>query len=101
MERDMDVNGVRLHCVVEGEGPLVLLLHGFPETSRAWRKQMPALAGRFRVVAPDLRGFGAGGKPKGFAPEHRTAIARDLLAPIHALGAQRAHGVGHNWGGGV
>src|SRR5437899_2438160 len=53
----MDVNGVRLHCVVEGEGPLVLLLHGFPETSPAWRNQIPELAKRFKIVAPDLRGL--------------------------------------------
>ena len=51
------MNGVRLHCVVEGVGPLILLLHGFPETSRAWRKQRPELAKRFKIVAPDLRGL--------------------------------------------
>ena len=67
MERDVTVNGVRLHCVVEGEGPLVLLLHGFPETSRAWRKQIPELAKRFKIVAPDLRGYGGSDKPSGIA----------------------------------
>jgi pimeloyl-ACP methyl ester carboxylesterase len=101
MERLMDVNGVHLHCVVEGEGPLVLLLHGFPETSRAWRKQMPALAQRFRVVAPDLRGFGASDKPKGIAAYRTSVVADDIVALIHAFGAERAHVVGHDWGGGV
>ena len=101
MERDLDVNGVRLHCVVEGEGPLVLLLHGFPETSRAWRKQMPALTKRFRVVAPDLRGFGASDKPKGIAAYRTSVVAEDIVALIHALGAERAHIVGHDWGGAV
>ena len=97
----MDVNGVRLHCVVEGEGPLVLLLHGFPETSRAWRKQMPALTKRFRVVAPDLRGFGASDKPKGIAAYRTSVVAEDIVALIHSLGADRAHVVGHDWGGAV
>ena len=97
----MDVNGVRLHCVVEGEGPLVLLLHGFPETSRAWRKQMPALAEHFRVVAPDLRGFGASDKPRGIAAYATSVVANDIVALIHAFDAERAHVVGHDWGGGV
>jgi epoxide hydrolase 4 len=101
MERNIDVNGIRLHCVVEGEGPLVLLLHGFPETSRAWRKQMPALAKRFRVVAPDLRGFGASDKPKGIAAYRTSVVADDIVALIHAFDAERAHVVGHDWGGGV
>jgi len=101
VERDLDVNGVRLHCMVEGEGPLVLLLHGFPETSRAWRKQMPALTKRFRVVAPDLRGFGASDKPKGIAAYRTSVVAEDIVALIHAFGAERAHIVGHDWGGAV
>jgi pimeloyl-ACP methyl ester carboxylesterase len=101
VERDVTVNGVRLHCVVEGEGPLVLLLHGFPETSHAWRKQVPALATRFRVVAPDLRGYGASDKPTGIAAYRTSVIADDVVALIHSFGAQRAHVVGHDWGGGV
>lgn len=101
MDRDVEVNGVRLHCVVEGQGPLVLLLHGFPETSRAWRKQMPALAQRFRVVAPDLRGFGASDKPKGIAAYRTSVVAADIVALIHGFDADRAHVVGHDWGGGV
>src|SRR5438034_6361166 len=63
VRRDIAVNGVRLHCVLEGKGPLVLLLHGFPESAYAWRKQIPALAERFRVVAPDLRGYAESDKP--------------------------------------
>jgi pimeloyl-ACP methyl ester carboxylesterase len=101
VERDVEVNGVRLHCVVEGEGPLVLLLHGFPETSRAWRKQIPALAQRFRVVAPDLRGFGASDKPKGIAAYRTSVVACDIVGLIGAFGSERAHVVGHDWGGGV
>jgi pimeloyl-ACP methyl ester carboxylesterase len=101
VERDLEVNGVRLHCVVEGEGPLVLLLHGFPETSRAWRKQMPALAERFRVVAPDLRGFGGSDKPKGIAAYRTSVVGDDVVALVHAFDVERAHIVGHDWGGGV
>ena len=101
MDRDVEVNGVRLHCVVEGEGPLVLLLHGFPETSRAWRKQIPALAKRFRVVAPDLRGYGGSDKPKGIAAYRTSVLTDDIAALIHAFDAERAHVVGHDWGGGV
>jgi len=101
MERDVTVNGVRLHCVVEGKGPLVLLLHGFPETSHAWRNQIPALATRFQVVAPDLRGYGASDKPKGVAAYGTSVIADDIAALVHAFDAERAHIVGHDWGGGV
>jgi pimeloyl-ACP methyl ester carboxylesterase len=101
MERDVTVNGVRLHCVVEGQGPLVLLLHGFPETSHAWRKQIPALARRFRVVAPDLRGYGGSEKPKGIAAYRTSVVAKDIVGLIHAFDAERAHVVGHDWGGAV
>jgi len=101
VERDVRVNGVRLHCVVEGEGPLVLLLHGFPETSHAWRKQIPALANRFRVVAPDLRGYGRSEKPPGIDAYRSSVLADDIAALIHEFGAARAHVAGHDWGGGV
>jgi epoxide hydrolase 4 len=101
VDRDLDLGGVRLHCVVEGEGPLVVLLHGFPETARAWRKQIPALAKRFRVVAPDLRGFGGSDKPKGIASYRTSVVADDIVALIRSFGQERAHIVGHDWGGGV
>jgi pimeloyl-ACP methyl ester carboxylesterase len=101
MERDIDLGSVRLHCVVEGKGPLVLLLHGFPETSHAWRKQVPALAQRFEVVAPDLRGYGRSDKPRGIAAYHTSVVAGDILALTHTFDAERAHIVGHDWGGGV
>ena len=101
VERDVDVGGIRIHCVVEGEGPLVVLLHGFPETSRAWRKQIPALADHFRVVAADMRGYGGSDKPKGIAAYRTSVIADDIVALVHALDAEHAHVVGHDWGGGV
>src|SRR5947209_17889393 len=75
VRRDIAVNGVRLHCVLEGKGPLVLLLHGFPESAYAWRKQIPALAERFRVVAPDLRSYTESDKPP---------CMSDYRIPVHA-----------------
>jgi pimeloyl-ACP methyl ester carboxylesterase len=101
VERDLAINGVQLHCVVEGEGLLVLMLHGFPETSHAWRKQIPELARRFRVVAPDLRGYGRSDKPKGIAAYRTSVLTDEIVALIHAFGAERAHVVGHDWGGAV
>ncbi len=95
-------DGVRLHYVSAGEGPLVLLLHGFPESWYAWRHRIPALAAAgLRVVAPDLRGYGTSDKPRrvrDYAPE---ILARDVARLVHALGAERAAVVGHDWGGGV
>ena len=65
----VEANGIRYHCVTAGEGPLVLLLHGFPQFWYAWRHQIPALAERFKVVAPDLRGYGDTDKPPdGYSP---------------------------------
>jgi epoxide hydrolase 4 len=97
----VETNGVRLHCLVAGSGPLVVLLHGFPETSHAWRHQIDALAPRFRVVAPDLRGYGESDKPLGVGAYRGTTLAADVLGLIGAFGAERAHVVGHDWGGAV
>lgn len=95
-----DLDDVRLHYVESGEGPLVILLHGFPDFWYSWRRQIPALAeGGFRAVAPDMRGYNLSTKPQGvdaYAIERLTRDVRDL---IDHLGAQRAHVVGHDWGG--
>jgi len=91
------VNGIRLHWVEQGEGPLVVLLHGFPEFWYSWRHQIPALAARFRVVAPDMRGYNLSEKPpKGYDPQ---TLTDDVRALIEHLGHQRAVIVGHDWGG--
>jgi epoxide hydrolase 4 len=93
----VEANGLRFHLVEAGRGPLVLLLHGFPEFWYGWRDQIPALAARFRVVAPDLRGYNLSEKPpSGY--DLRT-LAGDVPALIRALGERRAHVVGHDWGG--
>lgn len=97
-----DVNGVRLHYVEAGTGPLVLLLHGFPEFWYAWRRQiLPLAAAGFRVVAPDMRGFNLSDKPEGVAAYGVKALVADLHALILSLESNRASIVGHDWGAGV
>jgi len=101
VDRGITVNGVRLHCVLEGKGPLVLLLHGFPESAHAWRKQIPALADRFRVVAPDLRGYAESERPPHVSDYRMPVLVADIVGLIEALGEERAHIVGHDWGGAI
>ncbi|HEX9939831.1 MAG TPA: alpha/beta fold hydrolase [Longimicrobium sp.] len=94
------VNGVRLHWVEAGTGPLVVLLHGFPEFWYEWRHQIPALAAAgFRVAAPDLRGYNLSEKPKGVGSYRVSVVLEDVVALIRHLGAGRAHVAGHDWGG--
>jgi pimeloyl-ACP methyl ester carboxylesterase len=93
-------NGVRLHYVEQGSGPLVILLHGFPDFWYCWRHQMPALAAAgYRVVAPDLRGYNESERPQGVVAYGLDTLASDVAALIQALGAERATVVGHDWGG--
>src|SRR3954468_12951859 len=93
-------NGISLHCAEAGRGPLVLLLHGFPEHWASWRYQVPALAAAgFRVVAPDLRGYGESDKPRGLDAYRVDVLAEDVARLVTALGAERAAVVGHDWGG--
>jgi pimeloyl-ACP methyl ester carboxylesterase len=92
---------VQLHLVQAGpeDGPLVLLLHGFPEFSYSWRFQLTALADRYHVVAPDLRGYNLSDKPRhGYDVATLVADVREL---IFALGASKADIVGHDWGGAI
>ncbi|HMQ33237.1 MAG TPA: alpha/beta hydrolase [Chloroflexaceae bacterium] len=94
-----DVNGIRMHYVTAGQGPLVVLLHGFPEFWYSWRKQIPALADHFTVVAPDLRGYNETDRPA-WGYELDVLVA-DVLELIAALGHERAMLVGHDWGGAI
>jgi epoxide hydrolase 4 len=90
----------RLHYVEAGEGPLVVLLHGFPEFWFSWRRQIPALAeAGFRVVAPDLRGYNLSSKPLRVRDYAIERAAADIAALIRERGAERAHVAGHDWGG--
>ncbi len=95
----VEANGLRFHCVTQGEGDLVLLLHGFPESWYSWRHQIPYLARRFKVVAPDLRGYGESDKPDGVGEYTADKLVNDVRCLIEAFGASRAHVVSHDWGG--
>ncbi len=97
----VETNGVRLHCAVDGDGPLVVLLHGFPECWYSWRHQIAALAPRFRVVAPDLRGYNESDKPRGVAPYALGELVADVQGLIEAFGERQAVIVGHDWGGAI
>ena len=100
--RWIDVGGLRLHCVEAGTGPLVVLLHGFPEFWYAWRHQIPALADAgYRVVAPDLRGYNTSDKPSRVRDYRPRVLVQDVADLIVALGAGSAAVAGHDWGGGL
>lgn len=100
--REAAVNGVRLHYVEQGQGPLVVLLHGFPEFWYSWRHQIPALAeAGFRVIAPDQRGYNTSEKPRGVRSYRIEQLVDDVAALIAHAGESRATVVGHDWGGGV
>ncbi|KOG37000.1 alpha/beta fold hydrolase [Streptomyces resistomycificus] len=97
--RMVDVNGIRLHIAEEGEGPLVVLLHGFPESWHSWRHQFgPLAAAGFRVVAPDQRGYGSSDHPEDVAAYSILHLVGDVVGLVHALGEERAFVVGHDWG---
>jgi pimeloyl-ACP methyl ester carboxylesterase len=84
------------------DGPLVVLLHGFPEAWFSWQRQIPALAAAgYRVLAPDMRGYNLSDKPKGIAQYRIEHLAGDVAALIHWAGAERATVVGHDWGANV
>src|SRR4051794_4472796 len=95
----VDANGTRIEVEVEGEGQPVVLVHGFPDSHRLWRHQVPALrdAG-FQVIVPDLRGYGASDKPADVESYSIPFLAGDVLAVLDHLGVERAHVVGHDWG---
>jgi pimeloyl-ACP methyl ester carboxylesterase len=99
--RMVGTNGIRLHCVVEGDGPLVLLLHGFPECWYSWRHQIAALAPAFRVVAPDMRGYNLSDKPASVAAYALPELVADVAGLVEAFGEREAVIVGHDWGGAV
>src|SRR5258708_3066913 len=94
-------NGVRIHYAHIGEGPLVVMLHGFPHFWYTWREQMVGLASRFHVVAPDLRGYNLSDKPTGGEQYAMRHLIEDVVAMIKHVGKDKAVIVGHDWGGAI
>lgn len=95
----VDAAGTRIHCVEAGDGPLVLLVHGFPESWYSWRHQLPALAAAgYRAVAIDVRGYGRSSQPLAVADYRMVRLVADNVALVAALGEDRAAIVGHDWG---
>lgn len=102
--RYIPVNGLQLHTVIAGpsDGPLVVLLHGFPENWYAWHAQIkPLVQAGYRVVVPDQRGYNLSDKPAGVHNYSLAALAADIRELIRTFGRERAIIVGHDWGGGV
>jgi len=95
----VDVDGVGIEYEVTGEGRPVVLLHGFPDSGRLWRHQVPALAAAgFCVIVPDLRGYGRSGKPEAVEAYSLLLLAGDVTAILADLEIAKAHVVGHDWG---
>lgn len=97
--RTVSANGIDLFLLEQGQGPLVVLCHGWPELSYSWRHQIPAIAAAgFRVVAPDMRGFGRSGAPADIGAYTIFDHVGDMVALVEALGEKQAVIIGHDWG---
>jgi pimeloyl-ACP methyl ester carboxylesterase len=95
----VETDGVGVEVTVEGEGPPVVLLHGWPDNHGLWRAQVPVLADAgYQVIAPDLRGMGASDRPEGVDAYAIPFLAGDVLGVLDHLGHEKAHVVGHDWG---
>jgi pimeloyl-ACP methyl ester carboxylesterase len=98
-ERMVETNGINLHINEAGEGPLVVLLHGFPELAYSWRHQLPALAeAGFHAVAPDQRGYGQSDRPEPIDAYHMLNLVGDIVGLVDALGEEKAVIAGHDFG---
>jgi pimeloyl-ACP methyl ester carboxylesterase len=101
-QHDIAVNGITFHVTEQGAGPLVLLCHGWPELAYSWRHQIPVLAqAGYRVVAPDMRGYGGSSIPDDKADYAITDLVGDMVGLVAALGETRAAIIGHDWGANV
>jgi pimeloyl-ACP methyl ester carboxylesterase len=96
-----DNDGVKIHYVKTGNGPLVVMIHGFPDYWYSWRAQMEALKDNFTVVAMDQRGYNQSDQPEGVAAYAMPNLVADVAAVVAAEGADKATIVGHDWGGAV
>ena len=98
-ERRIATNGIHLNVAEAGSGPLVLLLHGFPESWYSWRHQLAPLAvAGYHVAAPDMRGYGKSDRPQAIEAYNQVAVVNDVIGLIGALGHERAVVIGHDWG---
>lgn len=99
--RYADNDGVRIHYAVMGNGPLIVMVHGFPDYWYTWRHQMQALADDYTVAALDTRGYNLSDQPEGVENYALDILVEDVAAVIHAQGEESATVVGHDWGGGI
>jgi pimeloyl-ACP methyl ester carboxylesterase len=99
-QRRVATNGIELNIAEQGDGPLVIMVHGFPESWYSWRHQIPAIANAgFHVVAPDMRGYGKSDKPDDISTYNQIEVVNDIVGLIPALGYETAIVFGHDWGG--
>jgi len=97
--RYLSVNGLRMHIAEQGQGPLVVLCHGWPELWRSWRHQLSALAeAGYHAVAPDMRGYGQSDAPSDVAAYSIFHLVGDVVGLVAALGEEKAYVIGHDWG---
>lgn len=98
-QRRVATNGIALNIAEQGEGPLVLLLHGFPESWYSWRHQFaPLAAAGYHAVAPDMRGYGKSDRPAAISAYNQVEVVNDIIGLIPALGYETAVVIGHDWG---
>ena len=97
--RTVETNGIKLRVAEAGSGPLVVLVHGWPESWYSWRHQIPAIAAAgYHVVAPDMRGYGGSDKPQAVEDYDITHLSGDIVGLLDALGEEKAVLIGHDWG---
>ena len=102
VEHGYATNGdVKIHYVTQGTGPLVVMIHGFPDYWYTWREQIPVLAQNYQVVAIDQRGYNKSGQPDGVSSYAMPNLVQDVACVVEHLGAEKATIVGHDWGGAV
>src|SRR5579864_8847386 len=94
-----DSGGVKIHYVTVGKGPLLIMIHGFPDFWYTWREQMPSLAEHFQVVAIDQRGYNLSDQPEGVENYALDKLVGDVLAVLKHFKGEKAVLVGHDWGG--
>ncbi len=98
----LNANGIELHYVEQGEGPLVIFCHGFPESWYSWRHQIPAVAAAgYRAIALDMRGYGKTSQPEAIGEYSLSHLVGDVVGAVSALGEDQAVVIGHDWGGPV